>query len=56
MEAFLVGVITYAIGFWYGKRVGMTQMMLRMQRLIYELQEIQLMWQSKTKQWNEDEL
>ena len=56
MESFIVGLITYAIGFWYGKRVGMAQTMIRVQRLIYELQQIELFWKSKTKQWNEDEL
>lgn len=56
MEAFIVGLITFAIGYWYGKRVGITQTMIRMQRLIYELQQIEAFWKSKGKQWNEDQL
>lgn len=56
MEAFIVGLITYAIGYWYGKRVGVAQTMIRAQRLIYELQQIESFWKSKTKQWNEDNL
>ena len=56
METFIVGLITYAIGFWYGKRVGMANTMIRVQNLIHELQQIELFWKSKTKQWNEDEL
>ena len=56
MEAFFVGLITYTIGFWYGKRVGVAQTMIRVQRLIYELQQIEAFWKTKTKQWNEDQL
>ena len=56
MESFIVGLITYTIGFWYGKRVGITETTQRMQRLIYELQQIEAFWKSKNKQWNEDEL
>lgn len=56
MEAFIVGLITYAVGYWHGKRVGIAKTMIRLQRLIYELQQIEMFWKSKTKQWNEDNL
>lgn len=56
METFLVGFITYAIGYWYGKRVGVAHTMIRLQHLIYELQQIQGFWKSKSEQWNEDNL
>ena len=56
MEPFLVGLITYTIGYWQGKRTGVAQTMLRVQSLIYELQQIEAFWKSKNKQWNEDEL
>ncbi|MFN5251450.1 MAG: hypothetical protein ACK5DE_10400 [Bacteroidota bacterium] len=56
MEAFIVGLITYAIGYWYGKRVGVATTMIRVQHLIYELQQIENFWKTKNKQWNEDNL
>ena len=56
MEPFLVGLITYTVGYWLGKRAGVAQTMLRMQGIIYDLQQIEAMWKSKRKQWNEDEL
>jgi hypothetical protein len=56
MESFIVGFITFFIGYWYGRRVGIAETMLKVQRLISELQQIEAFWQSKTKQWNEDQL
>jgi hypothetical protein len=56
MEPFIVGLITYCIGYWYGKRVGIAETMMKVQRLIYELQQIEAYWTGKTKQWNEDQL
>lgn len=56
METFLVGLITYAIGYWYGKRVGVANTMIRVQNILYELQQIQNFWKPKNNQWNEDQL
>lgn len=55
METFLVGLITYSIGYWYGKRVGIARTAIRVQRMIYDLEQIQGYFKNN-KQWNEDQL
>lgn len=49
---FLTALLTYVIGYWWGKRVGQAQTMIRMQAIMADLQKIQNLF----KQWNEDQL
>jgi len=49
---FLYIISAWILGYYIGKRVGITQTMLRMEGIIADLQKIQYLF----KEWNEDKL
>jgi hypothetical protein len=45
-------ISAFASGYYIGKRIGVAQTMLKVQAIIYDLQQIE----NSFKQWNEDKL
>jgi hypothetical protein len=45
-------ICAFGLGYYIGKRIGVAQTMLKVQAIIYDLQQIE----NSFKQWNEDKL
>jgi len=52
----LMILAAFVIGYWVGRRVGVAQTMLRLERIIADLQQIEYTFKMRKQQWNEDNL
>lgn len=56
MTTVLLVALASFISYYIGRKVGITYAMMRMQGIIYDMQQIQMFYKQKQQNWNEDKL
>ena len=54
MTTFLLVALASIIGYQIGRKVGITYAMMRMQGIIYDLQQIQMFFSNKQEEWKKN--
>ena len=54
MTTFLLVALAYLIGHYIGRKVGITYAMMRMQGIIDDMQQIQMLFSNKQEEWRKN--
>lgn len=56
MTTFLLVAFASFVSYYIGRKVGIAYAMMRMQGIIYDMQQIEMLYKQKQQKWNEDKL